>query len=203
MSSLSTSFSSNSNTTLQRSIAAPFAVLIPPKPSAFTEYEFLTDTDEQAKASLTKLMSVKNPRHYVRQLLKGVSDPEQRAQLLFKSQIGAGEHSEFTNGIIAFTQHQIEEEKSWEALGLKKQEMWNRIRYNTIIVPAIQQYTQSDARKVRFLNTIESHWRSDWKCKLDPENSILPSYLSEHLLGSLHRLAKDSGLEPAFLGELI
>ena len=99
-----------------------------------------------------------DPKQYVEQLVMGIQDPVKRAQRLLESQINVGVHKEITNGVIAFTQQMIEEEQSWEALQINKAQLFQQLRYESVIKPAIEQYTRSNSRKVRFLTTIEEHW---------------------------------------------
>src|SRR5258706_10034568 len=144
-----------------------------------------------------------DPKQYVEQLVMGIQDPVKRAQRLLESQIHVGVHKEVTNGVIAFTQQMIEEEQSWEALQMNKAQLFQQLRYEGVIKPAIEQYTRTNSRKVRFLSTIEEHWGALWKEELDPRNEMLPSYLSEHLLASFRRIAKFSEHRPNYIGQLI
>lgn len=184
------------------------ALIIPPKNPAqvYTtdeDTEATEDDDFEDIIDLNSQTTIKNPQEYVKTLLAGIQDPTDRARRLFDSQIRVGEHTEFTNAVIALTQQKIEEESSWLALGLAKEDMWKQIRYSTVIKPACEQYTRTDARKKKFLDAIESNWGTDWKEVMDANTAILPSYMSEHLLAALRRLSQALPTHPAIIADLI
>jgi hypothetical protein len=129
-----------------------------------------------------------NPQAYVDNLLAVAKSPKDRAKRLMECQIVLGEISDSAIDTIVEVQKKIESERTWNILGIEKKEMWKRIRYFSIVRPAIEKYNHTQNRKKRWGQVIEKNWTPDWRSIVDPQKKILPSHESEHFLSVVRRI---------------
>lgn len=130
-----------------------------------------------------------DPEAWVEERLGLAKTPLERAGTLYNCQVTMGEMSQRSHEIIWRIQKKIEEEEVWKILGLSREQMWEDIRYEEVVGPAVNLHLQSTARKAKFYDQIEKSWGPGWRSQFDPENCLLPSQQSEHFVAALRRIS--------------
>ena len=84
----------------------------------------------------------------------------------------------------------MEAENSWTDLSLTKEELFEEIRYDDIVQPAIAEFHKTVARKKRATDKVEASWGEDWRTRIDSDHRSFPAEESEHFLASFARLGE-------------
>lgn len=126
---------------------------------------------------------------FVLQKLSTTLSKPQRAMVLRDILIHVGGIGHWRNDVIKVGQEFVEAEKSWADLGVTKEELFEEIRYEDIVQPAIAEFHKTVARQKRAIDRVEASWGEDWRMTIDPNIRTFPAEESKHFLASFARLS--------------
>ena len=101
-----------------------------------------------------------------------------------------GGFGHWRKAVIKVGQEFVEEEELWADLGLTKEELYEEIRYEEIVQPAIVEFHKTIARKKRAPDRVETSWGANWRKTIDPVDMTFQANESEHFLASFARLSE-------------
>ena len=127
---------------------------------------------------------------FVLQKLSVTSSKPQRSMVLRDILIHVGGFCHWRNSVIKVGQEFVEAKNSWTDLGLMKEELFEAIRYDDIVQPAIPEFHNTAARKKRATDKVEVSWGDDWGTTIDSDHRSFPAEESEHFLASFARLSE-------------
>ncbi|RPB05335.1 hypothetical protein L873DRAFT_1909621 [Choiromyces venosus 120613-1] len=83
----------------------------------------------------------------------------------------------------------VSDEQLWDSHG-GEMTFKKMISYEKHVKPVITKVKLSEQRKLRHENQLIEQWGDDWKSVLDPQGTLFPQQLSEHLLKKLTQIPK-------------
>ena len=110
--------------------------------------------------------------------------------VLRDSLIHLGGFGHWRNAVIKVGQEFMEAKNSWTDLGLTNEELFEEIRYDDIVQPAIAEFHKTAARKKRATDKVEASWGEDCRTTIDSDHRSLPAAESEHFLAGFAQLSE-------------
>ena len=150
----------------------------------------LISTSQVAEQAVEDLNDAPNPLTFGLQKLSATSSKPQRAIVLRDILIHVGGFGHWRNAVIKVGQEFLEAESSWTNLGLKKEELFEKIKYDDIVQPAIVEFHKTAPRKKIATDKVEASWREDWGTTIDSDHRAFLAEESEHFLASFARLSE-------------
>ena len=122
-------------------------------------------------------------------LVSNVSSKPERAKIMTRVLGTLQLQQEMADSTIPVIWDTVRREQLWNSHGgeMAFKEM---VSYEKDIKPVIAKVNLSEQRKLRYENLLNEHWGGDWKLALDPQGTLLPGQLSEHLLQKLTHIPK-------------
>ncbi|RPA90493.1 hypothetical protein L873DRAFT_1877621 [Choiromyces venosus 120613-1] len=125
----------------------------------------------------------------VKKLVTNVSSKPERVKIMTEVLGTLQLQQEIIDSTILVIWDTVSDEQLWDShsgeMTFKKM-----ISYEKHVKPVITKVKLSEQRKLRHENQLIEQWGDDWKSVLDPQGTLFPQQLSEHLLKKLTQIPK-------------